>query len=81
MGCGNVAGSGFLMSIAFLDPDNLDGNLRAGAIAYLYYPLLWLLLWTMAIGWVIQLLSARLGVVTGRYLDELCREAGPSLRN
>ncbi|PIN18385.1 Mn2+ and Fe2+ transporters of the NRAMP family [Handroanthus impetiginosus] len=69
-------GPGFLMSIAFLDPGNLEGDLQSGAIAG--YSLLWLLLWATAMGLLIQLLSARLGVATGRHLAELCREEYPN---
>ncbi|KAA0032521.1 hypothetical protein IC582_025528 [Cucumis melo] len=69
-------GPGFLMSIAFLDPGNLESNLQAGATAG--YSLLWLLLWATAMGLLIQLLSARLGVATGRHLAELCREEYPT---
>nr|GEW33940.1 metal transporter Nramp3-like [Tanacetum cinerariifolium] len=69
-------GPGFLMSIAFLDPGNLEGDLQAGAIAG--YSLLWLLLWATCIGLLVQLLSARLGVVTGRHLAELCRDEYPN---
>jgi len=65
-------GPGLLMSVAFLDPGNLEGDLQAGAIAG--YSLLWLLMWSTIMGLVIQLLSARLGVATGRHLAELCRE-------
>ncbi|XP_077220710.1 metal transporter Nramp3.2-like [Tasmannia lanceolata] len=68
-------GPGFLMSIAFLDPGNLEGDLQAGAIAG--YSLLWLLMWATIMGLLIQLLSARLGVATGRHLAELCREEYP----
>ncbi|CAK9143998.1 unnamed protein product [Ilex paraguariensis] len=68
-------GPGFLMSIAFLDPGNLEGNLQAGSIAG--YSLLWLLLWATAMGLLVQLLSARLGVATGRHLSELCRDEYP----
>ncbi|KAF3438830.1 hypothetical protein FNV43_RR17105 [Rhamnella rubrinervis] len=68
-------GPGFLMSIAFLDPGNLEGDLQAGAIAG--YSLLWLLLWATAIGLLVQLLAARLGVATGRHLAELCRDEYP----
>ncbi|KAL6993810.1 hypothetical protein U1Q18_011924 [Sarracenia purpurea var. burkii] len=68
-------GPGFLMSIAFLDPGNLEGDLQAGAIAG--YSLLWLLLWATAMGLLVQLLAARLGVATGRDLAELCREEYP----
>ncbi|KAG8384310.1 hypothetical protein BUALT_Bualt04G0105000 [Buddleja alternifolia] len=69
-------GPGFLMSIAFLDPGNLEGDLQSGAIAG--YSLLWLLLWATAMGLLVQLLSARLGVATGRHLAELCREEYPN---
>ena len=68
-------GPGFLMSIAFLDPGNLEGDLQAGAIAG--YSLLWLLMWATAMGLLVQLLSARLGVATGRHLAELCRQEYP----
>ncbi|KAL8058719.1 hypothetical protein ABFX02_03G038300 [Erythranthe guttata] len=68
-------GPGFLMSVAFLDPGNLEGDLQAGAIAG--YSLLWLLLWATLMGLLIQLLSLRLGVATGRHLAEICREEYP----
>ncbi|KAL5777648.1 hypothetical protein ACOSP7_010574 [Xanthoceras sorbifolium] len=69
-------GPGFLMSIAFLDPGNLEGDLQSGAIAG--YSLLWLLMWATIMGLLIQLLSARIGVATGRNLAELCREEYPN---
>lgn len=68
-------GPGFLMCIAFLDPGNLEGDLQAGAVAG--YQLLWLLLWATVMGALVQLLSARLGVATGKHLAELCREEYP----
>ncbi|KAL8172044.1 hypothetical protein V2J09_023848 [Rumex salicifolius] len=68
-------GPGFLMSIGFLDPGNLEGDLQAGAIAG--YSLLWLLLWATIMGLLIQLLSARVGVATGKHLAELCRDEYP----
>ncbi|KAL3726124.1 hypothetical protein ACJRO7_031069 [Eucalyptus globulus] len=70
------SGPGLLMSIAFLDPGNLEGDLQAGAVAG--YSLLWLLLWATAMGLLVQLLAARLGVATGRHLAELCREEYPT---
>ncbi|KAL3514400.1 hypothetical protein ACH5RR_027117 [Cinchona calisaya] len=69
-------GPGFLMSIAFLDPGNLEGDLQAGAIAG--YSLLWLLMWATAMGLLIQRLSARIGVATGKHLAELCLEEYPN---
>ncbi|EAY83666.1 hypothetical protein OsI_38891 [Oryza sativa Indica Group] len=69
-------GPGFLMSIAFLDPGNLEGDLQAGAVAG--DTLLWLLLWATSMGLLVQLLAARVGVATGRHLAELCRDEYPS---
>ncbi|KAF9593886.1 hypothetical protein IFM89_025820 [Coptis chinensis] len=63
------------MSIAFLDPGNLERDLQSGAIAG--YSLLWLLMWATIMGLLIQLLSARLGVATGKHLAELCRDEYP----
>ncbi|GJV94461.1 metal transporter Nramp2-like protein [Tanacetum coccineum] len=68
-------GPGFLMSIGFLDPGNLEGDLQAGAIAG--YSLLWLLMCATGMGLLIQLLSARIGVATGKHLAELCKDAYP----
>ncbi|GAA0139988.1 secondary carrier transporter [Lithospermum erythrorhizon] len=68
-------GPGFLMSVAFLDPGNLEGDLQAGAIAG--YSLLWLLMWSTIMGLLIQLLALRLGVATGRHMAEICREEYP----
>ncbi|XP_062209336.1 metal transporter Nramp6-like [Phragmites australis] len=68
-------GPGFLMSIAFVDPGNLEGDLQAGATAS--GTLLWLLFWATAMGLLVQLLAARLGVATGRHLAELCRDEYP----
>eukprot|EP01084_Bolivina_argentea_P210037 357637_1 len=64
-------GPGWLMSIAYLDPGNLESDLQAGAVAG--YQLIWVLWWSTVLGWLIQTLSARLGVVTGRHLAQICR--------
>ncbi|GFZ18798.1 NRAMP metal ion transporter 2 [Actinidia rufa] len=56
-------------------PGNLEGDLQAGAVAG--DSLLWLLLWATAMGLLVQLLAARLGVATGRHLAELCRDEYP----
>jgi natural resistance-associated macrophage protein 2 len=68
-------GPGFLMSIAFVDPGNIEGDLQAGATAG--GTLLWVLLWATAMGLLVQLLAARVGVATGRHLAELCRDEYP----
>ncbi|KAI7857412.1 natural resistance-associated macrophage protein-domain-containing protein [Circinella umbellata] len=68
----HYTGPGWLMSIAYLDPGNLESDLQSGAVAG--YKLLWLLFWAHAAGLIIQILSARLGVVTGKHLAQLIRE-------
>ncbi|KAJ6841817.1 putative metal transporter Nramp6 [Iris pallida] len=64
------------MSIAFLDPDNLEGDLQADAVAG--DTLLRLFMWAAAMGLLVQLLMARLGVATGKHLAEVCREEYPT---
>lgn len=65
-------GPGWLMSMAYLDPGNLEADLQQGA--YCGYQLLWVLWWSTALGWVLQVMAATLGVVTGRHLADHCRE-------
>lgn len=63
-------GPGFLMSIAYLDPGNVESDLQSGTIAK--YKLLWVLLSATVLGLLMQRLSARIGVVTGLHLAEMC---------
>ncbi|KAI4824087.1 hypothetical protein KUCAC02_012630 [Chaenocephalus aceratus] len=63
-------GPGFLMSIAYLDPGNIESDLQSGAKAG--FKLLWVLLAATIIGLLLQRLGARLGVVTGMHLAEVC---------
>jgi len=71
----SYAGPGFLMCIAFLDPGNLEADLQQGA--YCGMSLLWVLLLSHVAGFFIQLLSARLGNVTGKNLAQVCRDSMP----
>ena len=64
-------GPGWLMSIAYLDPGNLEADLQSGA--YTGYQLLWMLFWATVMGLLLQVLAARLGVVTGKNLAQMCR--------
>ena len=52
------------MSIAYLDPGNLESDLQAGA--YTGYQLIWVLLLATIGGLLLQILGARLGIVTGK---------------
>ncbi|MEQ2214202.1 hypothetical protein XENOCAPTIV_021270, partial [Xenoophorus captivus] len=58
------------MSIAYLDPGNIESDLQSGAKAG--FKLLWVLLGATIIGLLLQRLAARLGVVTGMHLAEVC---------
>lgn len=68
-------GPGALMCIAYIDPGNLEADLQTGATTG--YQLLWVLLWSTAMGGLLQSLAARLGVATGKHLAEHCREQYP----
>lgn len=62
-------------SIAYVDPGNLESDLQAGA--YVGYDLIWVLFLSTFLGLVLQILAAKLGVVTGKHLAEMCRLVYP----
>jgi len=64
-------GPGWLMSLAYLDPGNLESDLQSGA--YTGYSLVWVLFTCTMAGLLLQILAARLGVVTGYNLAQTCR--------
>lgn len=66
------AGPAVVASIAYMDPGNFATNTTAGA--RYGYGLLWLVLLANLLAMLFQALSAKLGIVTGRNLAELCRE-------
>ena len=67
------------MSIAYIDPGNLEADLQQGFQAG--YALGWVVLWSTALGWVVQQLSVRLGVVTKKNLAQQCKAVYPWLPN
>ncbi len=69
------AGPAVIASIAYMDPGNFATNIQAGA--GFGYSLLWVALLANLIAMLFQALSAKLGIVTGRNLAELCREQFP----
>jgi manganese transport protein len=68
-------GPAVIVSIAYIDPGNFATNIQAGA--KYGYGLLWVVLLANLIAMLFQALSAKLGVVTGRNLAEMCREQFP----
>ena len=65
-------GPAVIASIAYMDPGNFATNIQAGA--KYGYELLWVVLLANLIAMMFQALSAKLGIVTGRNLAEMCRE-------
>jgi len=70
------AGPAIVVSVAYMDPGNFATNIQAGA--RYGYGLLWVVLVANIVAVLFQALSARLGIVTGRNLAELCREHFPA---
>jgi manganese transport protein len=62
-------------SIAYMDPGNFATNIQAGA--KYGYGLLWVVLLANLIAMLFQALSAKLGIVTGRNLAEICCDEFP----
>ena len=69
------AGPAVVASIAYMDPGNFATNIQAGA--KYGYGLLWVVLLANVVAMLFQGLSAKLGIVTGRNLAELCRDHFP----
>jgi manganese transport protein len=69
------AGPAVIASIAYMDPGNFATNIQAGA--KYGYGLLWVVLLANLIAMLFQALSAKLGIVTGRNLAQMCREQFP----
>src|SRR6185312_16498561 len=68
-------GPAFVAAIAYVDPGNFATNI-AGGSKYGYL-LLWVILGANLMAMLIQFLSAKVGIATGRSLPELCRERFP----
>ena len=69
------AGPAIIASIAYVDPGNFATNIQAGA--KYGYGLLWVVVLANLIAMLFQALSAKLGIVTGRNLAEMCRDHFP----
>jgi manganese transport protein len=66
------AGPAIMASVAYMDPGNFATNLEAGSTHG--YQLLWVVLLASLVAMLFQAMSARLGIVTGRNLAEVCRD-------
>jgi manganese transport protein len=73
------AGPAYLISVGYMDPGNWATDLEGGA--RFGYQLIWVLVMSNAMAILLQTLSARLGIVSGRDLAQACRETYPRLMN
>src|SRR5574340_148510 len=69
------AGPAYLVSVGYMDPGNWATDLEGGA--RFGYQLLWVLVMANLMAILLQTLSARLGIVSGRDLAQACRETYP----
>ena len=72
-------GPAYMVSVGYMDPGNWATDLEGGA--RFGYQLIWVLLATNLMAVLLQALSARLGIVTGRDLAQACRDHYPRLIN
>ncbi len=73
------AGPAYLVAVGYMDPGNWATDIEGGA--RFGYRLLWVLLMSNLMAVVLQTLSARLGLVTGRDLAQACRDSYPPVVN
>jgi manganese transport protein len=66
-----ILGPAFVACVAYVDPGNFATNIAGGA--KYGYLLLWVLVAANLMAMLIQNLSAKMGIATGRNLPELCR--------
>jgi manganese transport protein len=69
-------GPAILISVGYMDPGNWGTDLAAGA--QFKYGLLWVVAVSSFMAIILQVISARLGVVTGKDLAQCCRDWYPS---
>jgi manganese transport protein len=68
-------GPAFIAAVAYVDPGNFATNIAGGA--QFGYLLLWVILCSNLMAMLIQSMSAKLGIATGKNLPEVCRERFP----
>ena len=64
-----LVGPAIVAGVAYIDPGNVASNMTAGA--RFGYLLVWVVVLANAMAWLIQYLSAKLGIVTGQSLPEM----------
>src|SRR3954454_16291046 len=68
-------GPAFIACVAYVDPGNFATNIAGGS--KFGYTLVWVIVASNLLAMLIQTLSAKLGIATGRNLPEVCRDEFP----
>jgi manganese transport protein len=73
-----VLGPAFVAAVAYVDPGNFAVNIGAGGL--FGYRLAWVVVLASLLAMPVQFLAAKIGIVTGQSLPQLCRDrCGPAL--
>jgi manganese transport protein len=70
------AGPALLVSVGYMDPGNWGTDLKAGAVYK--FDLLWVVALSSLMAIILQVIAARLGIVTGKDLAQACRDHYPA---
>ncbi|HEY7631211.1 MAG TPA: Nramp family divalent metal transporter [Thermoleophilaceae bacterium] len=70
-----LLGPAFVAAVAYIDPGNFATNIQGGA--RYGYLLVWVVVSANLMAMLIQMLSAKIGIATGKNLPEVCRESFP----
>jgi manganese transport protein len=68
-------GPAFIAAVAYIDPGNFATNIAGGS--KFGFTLVWVIVASNLMAMLVQTLSAKLGLATGRNLPEICRERLP----
>ena len=74
-----ILGPAFVASVAYVDPGNFASNFQAGAEHG--YLLVWVIVMANLMAVLVQYLTSKLGLYSGKSLPEVCRQAFPKRAN
>lgn len=74
-----LLGPAFVAAVAYIDPGNFATNFESGA--KFGYTLVWVIVMANLMAMLVQYMSAKAGIASGRSLPELCRQAFPRTAN
>jgi manganese transport protein len=67
-----MLGPAFVVAVAYVDPGNIAANVQSGA--QYGYRMLWVVLIANLLAMPVQYLAAKIGIVTGRPMPQVCRD-------